>query len=136
MLLDLSKSFDVNKADSYFIKLKKDGAKIELKKIEKTRTLNQNNYLHCLLGLYSNNTGYTPDELKMIFSEELPEMLMYEKGGHMFRRSTADLDTKEMTILIDFIRQHSLENMGIYLPDATEYLVEKFNIERDIQNGR
>jgi len=136
MLLDLSKQFDVNKADSYFIKLKKDGAKIELKKIEKTRTLNQNNFLYACLGMYSIESGYEIEELKSIFSLELPELLIYEKNGYKFRRSTSDLSTTEMGQLIDYIRRHANENLGLYIPDAEQYLINKFQIERDIQNGR
>lgn len=136
MLLDLSKSFDVNKAESYFIKLKKDGAKIELKKIEKTRTLNQQSYMYACLGMYSVESGYEIEELKSIFALELPELLIYEKNGYKFRRSTSDLSTTEMGQLIDYIRRHANENLGLYIPDATEFLVNKFQIERDIQNAR
>jgi hypothetical protein len=134
MLLDLSNSLDVAKANAYLNKLISGKSKCELKKVSIGRTLSQNNYLHACLALFSGETGYTLEEAKEMFSHLLPDMMRYTKKGMSFRRSTADLDTKEMTILIDKIRETALENLGLYIPDATEYLVNRFRIHKEIQS--
>jgi len=136
MLFDLSKSFDENKSDAYYQKLKKDKAKIELKKRGEKRSIDQNSYLHVCLHLYSIETGYDVEELKTIFSLELPELLIYEKNGYKFRRSTSKLSVEEMSKLINYIRKHANDNIGLYIPTSEEYLINQFQVERDIQNGR
>jgi hypothetical protein len=103
---------------------------VELKKYVKKRTLAQNNYLHVTLTIFSQETGFTIPELKDLFSERLPEILTYTKSGHVFRKSTADLDSKEMTELIDSIRYTANENLGLYIPTSEEYLTNKFEIDR------
>lgn len=132
MKLDLSLEFDRNKAQVYFNKLMKDGVKIELKKIVKQRTMDQMKYLHVCLAMFANDTGYSIDETKEVFSHQLPEILRYEKNGHNFRKSTNDLDTKECGKLIDLVRQVANEELGLYIPDATEYLINRFAIEKEL----
>jgi hypothetical protein len=76
------------------------------------------------------------DEAKELFSQLMPEMLRYQKNGFEFRRSTSTLDTKEMSILIDKIRQVCSDELGVYVPDAEEYLINKFSIDRETQSVR
>jgi len=133
MLLDLSNSFDANKARAYLDNLIEKGAKVELKKVPQIRTIRQNSYLHACLGLFCAETGFTIDEAKEIFSRELPDMMRYEKNGSHFRKSTAELDTKEMSVLIDKIREVALSQLGLYICSSEEYLENKFRIERDLE---
>ena len=134
MKFDLSKDIDIKKADAYFDKLKRDGARIDLKKVLNRRTINQNSYLHVCLGYFCLHTGYSIDESKELFAGILPEMMRYSKNGHTFRRSTSDLDTKEMTILIDTIRNVCAEELGVYVPDSEEYLIHRFDIEKELNH--
>lgn len=136
MLLDLSNSFDVNKATVYFEKLKKDGAKIELRKILPARSTDANSYLHVCIAMFSGATGYTREEILDLMSYQIPEIMRYDKGGHNFRRSTTTLDSKEMSVLIDLIRRIAREELGAYIPDSQEYLISKFQIDRDVQNAK
>lgn len=133
MLLDLRNSIDVKRARAYLDNLIEKGAKVELKKVPQIRTLKQNAFLHVCLGYFCAETGFTIDEAKEIFSRELPDMMRYEKNGSHFRKSTAELDTKEMTILIDKIREVALDQLGLYIPTSQEYLENKFRIERDLE---
>lgn len=130
MKLDLSKQIDIQRAKTYLDKLIKDGSKVELKKYVKKRTLSQNNYLHTCLTIFSQETGYTLSESKELFAQSLSYMF-YEKNGHTFRRSTADLNTHEMTELIELIRETCNTQLGCYIPTSTEYLVDKFAIEKE-----
>ena len=132
MFLDLSNQFDLKKAETYFEKLKSDGAKIELKKVVKSRTVSQNSYLHVCLTYFSQESGYEVDELKELFSHQLPEMLRYTKDGHSFRRSTSDLSTVEMAKLITHIREVANAELGLYIPQSEEYLINKFQIDKEL----
>jgi hypothetical protein len=105
MKLSTSNSIDANKARVYLESLIKKGANIELKEVRKARSVDQNSYLHVCLAIFCHETGYMVDEAKELFSQMMPEMLRYEKNGFEFRRSTSTLDTKEMSVLIDKIRE-------------------------------
>lgn len=130
MKLDLSKQIDIQRAKTYLDKMIKDGSRVELKKYVKKRTLSQNNYLHCCLTIFSNETGYTCNEAKELFAQSLSYMF-YEKNGHTFRRSTTDLNTKEMSELIELIREVCNTELGTYIPQPEEYLVSRFEIDRE-----
>lgn len=133
MLLDLSNDFDVSKAHSYLAKLIEKGEKCELKKVVKQRTHRQNKFLHVCLGFFCAETGYTIDEAKELFSHQLPDIMRYTKNEISFRKSTADLNSKEMTILIDLIREMANTQLGIYIPTSSEYLENKFQIDRELE---
>jgi hypothetical protein len=132
MLLDLSNSLDAKRAQAYLDKLLEKGEQIEIRKIIKQRTVRQNSYLHVCLTMFCNETGYTIDEAKELFSMQLPDIMRYEKNGINFRKSTADMDTKDMGTLIDKIREMALDNLGLYIPDSEEYLINKFQIEKEL----
>lgn len=108
-----------NKAKEYWDKLW-DGRKVvELKEVRKYRTLNQNNYLHLLLGAFGLNFGYTVEESKQIFKRLSKDIFYYEKSSVNFLKSTAELDTKEMSTAIDRFMDYSAEH-GYSLPLATD----------------
>jgi hypothetical protein len=132
MILDTSNSLDAKKAQAYLDKLIEKGDQIEIRKIIKQRTVRQNSYLHCCLTMFCNETGYTIDEAKELFSLQLPDIMRYEKNGINFRKSTADMDTKDMGTLIDKIREIALDNLGLYIPDSEDYLINKFQIEKEL----
>lgn len=129
MLYDLSNEYQkqdfINK-----VKALLEGNKlpvVELKKINLQRTSSQNRYLHVLLGYFASQTGYSLEEVKQDFfkKECNPELFYRErlnaKGGKVrYLRSSADLDTAEMTLAIQRFRNWSSAKANIYLPDAHE----------------
>ena len=117
MILDLSISPDKKKAEMYFSKLLEDGAKIELKKIPKRRTLNQNSYLHAILTLYATEWGWTLEEAKTYVKRTLG--YTYVKNNELFLTSTSTMNTKELTEFIDKFRNLSA-SQGFYLPSGDE----------------
>jgi hypothetical protein len=133
MLLDLGKSIDAGRAKAYLDKLIKEGKRCELKEVRSQRTSQQNAYLHVCLAMFCTETGYTVDEAKELFSLQNPDLLRYQKNGVSFRRSTTELDTKEMTTLIDLIRSMAYEQLGMYIPTSQEYLENKFQIDRELE---
>lgn len=133
MKLDLSKQIDLNKAMTRFEALAEKGSKIELKEIRPTRSLPQNAYLHVCLSLYGIHFGYTLNEAKTDLKRNYG--LVYEKGGKKYLRSTANLDSKELTEFIEYIRDVAGQN-GCYIPDAEYYLQHKFAFDREIEQNK
>jgi hypothetical protein len=98
-----------------------DGRKeVDLRIRRKQRTLKQNRYLHLLLGWFATETGYTVAEAKQLFKQVCEHWFVYRKGDRVFVRSTADLDTKQLTQAIEHFREYSNGVAGIYLPAPNE----------------
>ena len=133
MKYNLKHQIDLNKAMTRFEALAEKGAKIELKEIRPTRSLPQNAYLHVCLSLYGIHFGYTLNESKTDLKRNYG--LVYEKGGKKYLRSTANLDSKELTDFIEYIRDVAGAN-GCYIPDAEYYLQHKFAFDREIEQNK
>lgn len=136
MKYDLTNPESLKKALAYFHMLQSSGAKCEIKKIHPKRSLSQNRYLHLLFGKYGLEFGWTIEEAKLVVKEQLG--YSYEKNGKVFSKSTADMNTKELTDFIDKFRNMSA-TQGCYLPRPDEI---NFDLENEIQqydnylNGR
>ena len=126
MKYDLSKEFERNKALTYMTSLIAKDAKIELKEFKPKRTLPQNSYFHACCKLLSEYSGYTIPETKIIIKDQL-EFMHYQKGGHKFYRSSADLDKMEFIELIEFTRSFG-DQHGVYIPTSEEYLLHQFEL--------
>ena len=139
-LFILSNDFDCQKASVRFEYLKDKGATVELTEKKPLRSIKQNRYLHLILGLFALEYGETLDYVKSEFFKLTanPEIFVYErvnqKTGEVRSalRSSADLDTREMTIAIERFRNWSSQTAGIYLPAPNE---DKFleQIARDLE---
>lgn len=132
MKLDLGKSFDQNRARKRLEHLIGKGAKIELTEYVPKRTNQQNRYLHCCFNILADSTGYTPQEIKSIVKDEV-EFMTYEKGGHKFHRSTADLDKEQFGILIDKVREIA-DMAGCAIPTPEQFRDNQFEVEKEFEN--
>ena len=108
-------------------KLIKDGKVFELTEKKPKRSLSQNAYLHVLLGYFASQTGNTLEWVKKEYYKKLvnPTTFIRTKedrfmGVVKYLRSSADLDTAEMTATIDRFRNWSAGEAGIYLPAPDE----------------
>lgn len=108
-------------------KLIKDGKVFELTEKKPKRSLPQNAYLHVLLGYFASQTGNTLEWVKKEYYKKLvnPTTFIRTKedrfmGVVKYLRSSADLDTAEMTTTIDRFRNWSASEVGIYLPSPDE----------------
>ena len=119
MKYNLSNDKEAQAAFTYLTKLVGSESIAEVKKVNPNRSLKQNAYLHLLLGAFGDHFGYTLEEAKTIYKQINKGVYQYEKKGRTFTRSSADLDTKEMTITIDKFREKSKE-AGCPLPAATD----------------
>lgn len=108
------------KAQNRLDRLKVNKSVVEIKRINPNRTLNQNSYLHLILGYYGLQVGYTLEEAKIVYKREInPDIYVYEKNGKKFMRSSADLDVEEMAKTIDKLHRYAAEQ-GFPLPQATD----------------
>ena len=135
MKLDLSQPFDLQKAHEYFNRLVAEGAKIELKKFtpKKDRSVDQNKYLHVLLGYIALETGYSIEQAKVLMKRTFGSFMIEVINENKFLVSTADLDTVQMTEFIDFIRLHASEEMDIYLLTPEQHEQHEFEIAKELQ---
>ena len=110
----------------YFIS---KGQKFELKAKYPKRSIAQNNYLHLILTAFSIETGYTVEEVKQdIFKKIVNPDIFYvgEASGPIQEvvierwKSSASLNTQEMTLAIDRFRNFASIELGIYLPEPND----------------
>lgn len=126
MIYDLSKPLDREKFKVRVNHLFAQGKQVEL--TEKTfRSLRQNSYLHCLLGILAIDQGLTIDYVKEFYYKRLvnPDIFVITKEDKMIGkievlRSSKDLTKEEMSKSIDKLRNWASSELGCYLPSADE----------------
>ena len=126
MIYNLSSPLDVQNAKTRLELLIKRGCIVELTEKKQKRSLNQNAYLHLLLGYFASQTGNTLEWVKQQYYKKLcnPDLFIGERedlflGRVKYVRSSADLRTDEMNLSIERFRNWSAAEAGIYLPEAT-----------------
>lgn len=127
MILNFENSNDIIKARVWLDNQIENKNRVELKTKHKKRTRNQNSYLHLILSWVAIEMGETLEYIKTEYFKEIInyEIFKYErtnpKTGEKRNclRSSADLDTKQMTIAIERFRNHFSQH-GIYIPSANE----------------
>lgn len=126
MIYNLSNPLDVQNARTRLEALIKRACIVEVTEKKQKRTLNQNAYLHLLLGYFASQTGNTLEWVKQQYYKKLcnPDIFIGERedlflGRVKYVRSSADLRTDEMNLSIDRFRNWSAAEAGIYLPDPT-----------------
>ena len=130
MKFDLSNNFDLKKFETRIETLVKNKKKVELKEIRQSRSLSQNAYLHVCLSMFGIEFGLSIDEVKQMLKTEC-QFMNYEKNGTTFLKSTAMLNTKELTEFIEWIRTFSSQH-GLYIPTSEEYIMNRFEIDKSI----
>lgn len=79
MKYNLANMAEAQQASAYFMQLKDKKCLVEIKKVSPRRTLNQNAYLHLIIGAFGVHFGYTLDEAKHIYKEINATIYRYEK---------------------------------------------------------
>jgi hypothetical protein len=136
MLYDLSnplqnESFKV-KAEA----LAKKGGIVELTEKKQQRSLAQNRYLHLILAYFALEIGESPEYVKRHYFKVLCNKDLFVRevedkflGKIKVLRSSADLDTGEMTTAIERYRNWAASE-GVYIPSPDEQnLVQQMEIE-------
>ena len=123
-----------SKLQFYYDQVKSYEGIVELKKILKPRTINQNKFLHVLITLFGIEVGYTIEEAKTLLKRNCSFMI-YEKKNEQFLRRTRDMNTKELADFITWIRNFA-GLQGIYLPTADDYKRNWTEIEMTIESNK
>ena len=118
-------------------KLAESGRIIEMSEKKPRRSLPQNKYLHVILAYFGTQTGNTLEWVKQQYYKKLvnPDLFIREKedkylGRIKVLRSSADLDTAEMSLSIERFRNWAAQEAGIYIPSADEaILIQQMEIE-------
>ena len=117
--------------------LAESGKVIELTEKKPRRSLPQNKYLHVILAYFGAQTGNTLEWVKQQYYKKLvnPDLFIREKedkylGRIKVLRSSAELDTAEMSLSIERFRNWAAQEVGIYIPSADEaILIQQMEIE-------
>lgn len=118
-------------------KLAESGKIVELTEKKPRRSLPQNKYLHVILAYFGTQTGDTLAWVKERYYKVLinPDIFIRQKddkflGKTQYLRSSADLDTAEMSLSIERFRNWAAQEVGIYIPSADEaILIQQMEIE-------
>jgi len=139
MIFDPKQELDKKRAIERLNHFIAKGKVFELTEKKERRSIQQNSYLHLILSWFAIETGYTEAEVKQeIFKKIVNPNLFYEGDhGKLVRidrwRSTASLDTGEMTTAIDRFRNYASLEAGIYLPEPNDLALIR-EIENQIKN--
>lgn len=118
-------------------KLADSGVIVDLTEKKPRRSLPQNKYLHVILAYFGTQTGNTLEWVKQQYYKKLvnPDLFIREKedkylGRIKVLRSSAELDTAEMSLSIDRFRNWAAQEAGVYIPAADEsILIQQMEIE-------
>lgn len=125
MIYDAHLKLDRNRAVERLEYLIQNNKVFEIKEKRKIRSLSQNRYLHLILSWFGLEHGYEMEEVKQeIFKKLVNPDLFYNgtKEGIVnieLWRSTATLNTEEMTLAIEKFRDFSSKH-GCYLPEPKD----------------
>lgn len=107
--------------------LEKSKGIVDLTEKKSKRSNQQNAYLHLILGYFAMETGDTLEWVKQQYFKKLvnAEIFIRERedkylGKIKVLRSSAELDTAEMTTAIERFRNWASAEAGVYLPSANE----------------
>lgn len=125
MFYDTSNPLDKANFELRAKKLAESGKIIELKEKKPVRSNNQNRYLHLIIGYFACQYGCGMEEAKVRFYKLTcnPDIFWIpnpKREGEKMIRSSATLDTSEMTTSIERFRNWSSIESGIYLPSPDE----------------
>ncbi len=141
MIFNLSKEIDRRRlTERVKVLCEKQSKRVELIEKKQRRTIQQNKYIHLLFTWFAIEYGETIEYVKQVIFKQLvnPELFKTEyvnrKTGEVREswKSTADLDTKQMTLAVDRFRNYASKEAGIYLPEADEREFLE-NIEQEVE---
>lgn len=145
MIFDTSKKPQAQKFKERANFLYKKGAKIEIVEKSKTRSISQNNYLHLILGWFALEYGETLEYTKQIIfkrwvNEEIFKTEYVNQKSGEFReewKSTKHLTKSELTTAIERLRNYSVKNMNLYLPEPHDLaLLEEIENELEKHSNK
>ncbi|MBD5223626.1 MAG: hypothetical protein HDS71_06210 [Bacteroidales bacterium] len=138
MLYDLSIELQAENFKKRCNMLFKKKCIVDLTEKKPQRTLRQNSYLYAILGYFGLQFGYKVEEVKNWYFKETCNKELFVRTTRdiitgqerQILRSSADLDTEQMTLAIERFRDWAANVVGVYIPSPEEHrLVEQMEIE-------
>lgn len=134
MKYNTKNEYEANQAKTRLDWLIDNNKPIELKEIRAKRSLSLNAYYHVCVSLYAVHFGHTLYEAKVDLKRMCPFMT-YINNGKMYLVETSKQDSKELSSFVEWLRNYSAKG-GCYIPDAEEYLSNKFAIDKEIESSK
>lgn len=136
MKFDLTLTHDRTKFIQNTLRLLRKSAKVD--QIEKFpgRTVKQNAYFHVLVTYIAVETGESIERTKRMLKRQRLDVFGFVEDGFTHLRSSADLSTKEMSDMCEWIRDWASIELGSYLPTPDEYKQNWFEIERELERKK
>ena len=144
MLYNLSLPLDIQNIRARLEFLIKKGCFVELSEKKPKRSIQQNRYLYHILSYFACQVGESVDYVKRyyykyhcnkdIFLRTKVDKITNQQTTYL--RSSAELDSKEMTDSIERFRNFSMLEAGIYIPSPDEpdsIMQMQIEIERNKQ---
>lgn len=127
MIYNTSNKIEADRVRKRLDSLIGGGKMIELK-VKDFRSLNQNNYLHLLLGYVAVETGLSVDYVKQVYykSHLNADIFEYRSINNLtgeelvFLKSTSDISTADMSLSIQRLRNFASDELDLYLPEPNE----------------
>lgn len=126
-IFDLNKKSDIQNLKEYLNKAYEKKHILRVQQVRPRRSLKQNSYVHLLLSIVAIEMGESLEYVKQeVFKRIVNPDIFYKvevtKNGQkkIVLRSSADVDTKEMTTAIDRFRDFVLKELNIATPDASK----------------
>lgn len=140
MIYNASNKLDVQKAREKLEWLIKNEKRFKLTQKRERRSIPLNNFLHVVLSSYALFIGETLEYVKQVIFKQIvcKQIFEYERVNpktgeiRIAYKSTADMDSKELSDAIAMFRNHSLVDVGYYIPDPTD-LAAIDQMEREIE---
>ena len=137
MIYDLANELDRVRLEKRFKALLTARKVVEVKEYKPKRTSPQNRYLHALLGIVAIQTGNTLADVKTEYFKKHcnSEIFVTRKTDKMLGnvevlRSSAELDTAEMTTAIDrFVRWYETESGEVLPRPDDEAYIQAIEVE-------
>ena len=128
MRYDFSRQFDPQRARTQLESIIKRKGMCEILEKRYKRTVQQDRYLHLILGWFAAETGNTRDYVKTEYYKKRcnSEVFVQKKYDELLKeevqtlRSSSQLNTKEMTDTVENFRNWASMEAGIYLPAPNE----------------
>lgn len=143
MRFDLNTDSNRKEAQEYLDKLLQQRCMVDISKKFNRRTYSQNNYVHLLLSYCALESGETLDYFKQVIWKQLinPDIFktLYTntKNGkeRLDWKSSADIDTKEMTIAVERLIAFAAKQLSLSLPTPSDVDALR-KIENEVENNR
>lgn len=142
MKYDGSNPLHVHQARAKFEKLIKERKVFELTEKKPQRSIQANKYLHVCLAYFGCQIGETMEYVKRNYYKILcnKETFVRERedqflGKIKYLRSSADLDSAEMSLTIERFRDFASSEAGVYIPSADEERLIQL-MEIDIEQNK